>query len=133
MKILIILLLSVGIICAQERKTALATWDANTELDLKGYRIYYGTSPHNYTKNWHIGNKTSVVVDSLEVGKTYYLALTAYDLSGNESGFSDEVTFFVAPDIDSTAPAIPRNFKVVIDTNKGTISVTVGDTTEVKN
>ena len=37
---------------------------------------------------------------------TYFWVLTAYDISGNESGYSNEVT----TSLDSTSPAPPQNF-----------------------
>ncbi|HNY66049.1 MAG TPA: fibronectin type III domain-containing protein [Deltaproteobacteria bacterium] len=68
------------------------SWKANTESDLSGYRIYYGTSTRDYTYALNVGNTTSVKVDGFIEGTTYYLALTSYDYSGNESGFSSEAS-----------------------------------------
>ncbi|MCX5832974.1 MAG: fibronectin type III domain-containing protein [Deltaproteobacteria bacterium] len=70
-------------------------WDANGEPDLAGYRVYYGTSSGNYTASADIGNNTHCVISNLEPGVTYYLAATAYDSEGNESGFSDEIVYAV--------------------------------------
>lgn len=68
------------------------TWNANSESDLQGYRVYYGTSSRNYTTNTDVGNVTSYTVSGLATGATYYFAITALDTSGNESGFSGEVS-----------------------------------------
>ena len=68
------------------------TWDANRESDLSGYRIYFGTqSNRNYADLVDVGRVNSYKINGLDEGKTYYFAVTAYDNSGNESGFSDEV------------------------------------------
>jgi len=46
-------------------------WDANTESDLAGYRLYYGTSTRNYPNNFDIGNVTPHTVPNLVDGQTY--------------------------------------------------------------
>ncbi|HNW60327.1 MAG TPA: fibronectin type III domain-containing protein [bacterium] len=70
----------------------LVTWDANTESDLAGYRIYYGVAPSVYPEMVDVGNVTSYTIQNLTEGQTYYLVVTAYDRSGNESLPSTEVT-----------------------------------------
>ena len=67
-------------------------WNPNTEPDLAGYRIYYGTASREYVDSIDVGNTTTYGLDGLLEGVTYYIALTAYDTTGNESGFSDEVS-----------------------------------------
>jgi hypothetical protein len=67
-------------------------WDPNTEYDLAGYNIYYGIQPGNYDSITDVGNVTQYTVSNLEAGTQYYFAVTAYDTSGNESDFSEEVS-----------------------------------------
>jgi hypothetical protein len=59
--------------------------------DASGYRIYYGHASEHYASSIDVGNVTSYTLD-LPVKKTY-IALTAYDDSGNESSFSNEVSW----------------------------------------
>lgn len=70
-------------------------WGANGEPDLSGYRVYYGTSPGEYQQSFgqgiNAGNQTSYLVSGLASGQRYYFVITAYDTSGNESGYSNEV------------------------------------------
>jgi hypothetical protein len=66
-------------------------WQANTESDLAGYRVYYGTSSRSYGPPVPVGNVTSYRIDNLKPGSTYYFAVTATDSFGNESGYSQEV------------------------------------------
>lgn len=72
--------------------SAVVAWDPNTESDLMGYKLYVGTSSGVYGAPIDVGNFTDYEVKNLEPGRTYYFAVTAYDLSGNESSFSDEIT-----------------------------------------
>ncbi len=67
-------------------------WDPNSEPDLGGYKIYYGTESGNYINFIDVGNVTSYTMGSLLDGITYYVAITAYDSAGNESNFSGEVS-----------------------------------------
>lgn len=66
-------------------------WDANTEPDLAGYRIYYGFSSKSYSHTIDVGNITEYTLTGLDEGKTFYLAATAYDEERNESDFSKEL------------------------------------------
>ncbi len=66
-------------------------WDANTEPDLAGYKIYYGTASGNYSHNIDVGNVTEYTLTGLDDGVTYYLAATAYDADNNESAYSVEL------------------------------------------
>ncbi len=90
------------------------TWDANSESDLAGYKIYYGTQSGNYTVSVDAGNTTSVTVNIQDTNKTYFFAITAYDTAGNESGFSQEASLFIPPPSDTQAPNSPKNVTVVL-------------------
>jgi len=59
--------------------------------DLAGYKVYTGISSGNYTQNIDVGNVTSYTATNLSAGTTYYFAVTAYDTSGNQSSFSNEI------------------------------------------
>ena len=79
-------------------------WDAVTEnvdsspcTDLAKYRIHYGFSSGDYTSSVDVTSATSRQICNLQVGKTYYFAVTAIDTSQNESGYSNEVNSFINP------------------------------------
>lgn len=69
------------------------TWDPPTE-PYAGIRVYYGTSPGNYTSTINAGIVSTYTVKGLASG-TYYFALTAFDASGNESDYSSVVTMTI--------------------------------------
>ena len=75
--------------------TARVTWNKNTESDIAGYWVYYGTSPSNYDYLVGVGTTPSIDIAGLQAGKTYYFAVTARDTSGNQSGFSRQVSITI--------------------------------------
>ena len=68
-------------------------WDANSEPAVAGYKVYYGTSSQYYSSSVDAGNATNYTLTGLEEGKLYYFATTAYDSSGSESGYSNEIAY----------------------------------------
>jgi len=77
-----------GVICAASLRIS---WNPNTEPDLSGYRIHYGNASRSYDHTLDVGNATDATISCFLEGWTYYIAVTAYDYSGNESSFSQEV------------------------------------------
>jgi len=79
--------------------------------DVAGYKLYQGGSTGNYTNAIVVGKATSVTVSNLLVGATYLFAVTAYDSSGRESAYSNEISYTVPcplnqpPTIALTSPA----------------------------
>ena len=74
--------------------TASLTWNANTDTDLAGYKVYKGTSSGTYTAPVATIPKgtTSYTATGLQTGTTYFFIITAYDNAGNESLHSNEVS-----------------------------------------
>lgn len=79
------------------------SWNRNTEPDLAGYKVYYGTSSGHHSEVIDVGLVTRWVVDGLQPTTKYYFVVTAYDSSGNESEPSEEVS---AVTLDRTPPAL---------------------------
>jgi hypothetical protein len=63
--------------------------------DLDGYRLYYGLSSGEYTESEDVSQQTTSMLSGLEGGRTYYVSVTAYDSSGNESDYADEASVHV--------------------------------------
>lgn len=63
-------------------------WDGNnTEPDLAGYRIRYGTSPGDYSLGVKVvpAGTTTTTITGLDAATTYHFVAHAYDYSNNES------------------------------------------------
>jgi hypothetical protein len=133
--------------------SAVLVWDANSEPDLAGYKIYYDTSSHSgscpegYGANVvDVGNVTTYTIGThpgdpdLVYGQTYYFSITAYDDASpaNESDCSSEVSKLInAPTItnvtsDKTDGTYDTNAVIDIDvtfseavTSTGVVIVTL--------
>jgi chitinase len=71
------------------------SWSPNTETDLAGYKLGYGTSPRTqtpYTQTVVINDRNATSWPLTLSPGVYYFGLRAFDASGNDSGFSAEVT-----------------------------------------
>jgi hypothetical protein len=80
-------------------------WDANSESDLGGYKIHYGTASKNYQYSVDVGKSTGCTISNLQEAKTYYFAATAYDTGNNESDFSAELAYTI-PVLDTDKDGI---------------------------
>ena len=82
-------------------------WGANSESDLKGYKVYQGTTSGSYGPSVDVGNTTIYTARNLQAGVRYYFAITAYDNNGNESPPSIEVSLQTsAPSSATIQPGI---------------------------
>lgn len=67
------------------------SWQANPATDLNGYTLYWGTQSGNYTSNLTLPKTTlSRAFTGLDTALTYFFALRATDLAGNQSALSLE-------------------------------------------
>src|SRR5688572_30590533 len=70
-------------------RAATATWDRNTEPDVAGYRLSYGTAPGVHTVVLNVGNVTTYQFYP-PPGKRYYVVVQAYSTRGELSQKSVE-------------------------------------------
>ena len=68
-------------------------WDPETDPNVAGYKVYYGTASRSYQYNNDAGKNTTSTVSNLQTGTTYYFAVTAYNATDIESGYSAEVSY----------------------------------------
>jgi hypothetical protein len=99
-------------------------WEQDLPTDMGGWKLHYGLSSGSYTQVIDIPYSTcdmtktppaceatkniAMVVGGEEA--IYFFALTAYDTSNNESGFSNEVSKY----LDFIAPPNPATFTATI-------------------
>jgi len=70
-------------------------WDPSVSSSVAGYRLYYGVSSRVYTNVIDVGSANFATVSNLVDSTTYFFAVTAYDVAGLESDFSDEISYTV--------------------------------------
>lgn len=131
---LCILLLSLLMPIVSFADSATLTWNANTESDLAGYKLYQGTVSGQYGPPVDLGNVTTytLTLPTLTIDQTYFFAITAYDKSSNESKLSAEVNKKVAgtpPIVSQSGPSalplqftgtVPETFTTVVNISKPT-------------
>ena len=79
-------------------------WNSNTEPDIAGYVLYSGTNSRSYDKSNFVGNVTSNMPIGFMEGVNYFVAVTAKNVAGLESDFSNELSF-ILPITGETPPA----------------------------
>lgn len=90
-------------------------WDPSPDATVIGYKIYYGPAPAGYTNSVTLGNVTNATIVNLVVASTYYFAATAFDGSGLESDFSNEVLHTIQTSTNPPSlniPTVPTLLKV---------------------
>lgn len=81
----------IGIAATAEAATVTLAWDPNSEPDIAGYKLSYGTTSGQYTTTVDVGHVTTHTLTNLAGGVTYYFVLQAYNASGT-SPYSNEVS-----------------------------------------
>ena len=69
--------------------------DGSLFNDLAGFKVYYGFESGIYTGMRFVKDRTICVIDNLPGDTTIHLAVTTYDMSGNESDFSEELQTYL--------------------------------------
>jgi hypothetical protein len=105
-------------------------WDPNSEPDLAGYKVYFGTASRTYGAPITLGKVTTYTVTGLTPGRTYYFAVTAYNTAGLESGYSNEVSATIpASKCDANADGSENvlDLQVIINVILGIRSAATGN------
>lgn len=110
--LLVLFFQAFGFLHSLTAETITLMWDANSEGDLAGYKIHYGTRSKVYEWMIDVGDTTSYTISNLTCGEVYFFAVTAFDTAGNESAHSDEI-YGVAGTIEgSIALVSPYNYEL---------------------
>ena len=86
-------------------------WDGGTNAAyLAGFRLYQGGASHSYNTNNPVdaGTNLQATIGGIVPGNVYYFAVTAYDISNQESAFSAELVYAPLP-----APPPPTGLNVL--------------------
>lgn len=89
---------SIGMTLIALYQSVIVQWLPNSEPDLAGYKVYYGTASQSYSRIIPVGLSTQYTISDLEPGYQYYFAVAAFDTAGNESPLSNEVSIFIEND-----------------------------------
>src|SRR5437773_753713 len=100
-------------------------WNASTGA--AGYKVHFGTASGAYGTSVDVGTRTTYTVTGLAAG-TYYFAVTAYDSSGVQSGFSNEATAAVTGG-DKTPPVISAVSSSSVTFSSATVTWTTNEQT----
>lgn len=117
MRSLLPLLLAVQAFAADVNVTL--TWDANTEADLAGYRVYWGDKTGAYTQQTEVA--TNRVTLALPQSQMAFLVVTAFNTGATESAFSKEFVYFVKAPGEIRIPNPPQNVKAPRELNQARI------------
>src|SRR6516164_5791524 len=85
-------------------------WQPSPDPNVIGYNLYYGTSSRGYTNEISLGNTTSATISGLVGGVTYYFAATSYDATGDESDFSNEISYNIPTSVIFLSNLHPGSF-----------------------
>jgi hypothetical protein len=113
---IIIYILLYSSICFSANYSLTFSWTPNVEPDLAGYRLYQRDASSDYStaKFYPIPKEAAQhTIGNIETISPLFFVLTAYDLSNNESGYSNEVSF--AP--DTIPPIAPGGLQINITVN----------------
>ena len=90
------------------------SWDANPEGDIAGYIVHYktgdadfpyeGTGASEGDSGIDVENVTGATLSGLAPWAAYHVAVTAYDIDGNESWYSRDVEVTLQPGVDTATP-----------------------------
>jgi hypothetical protein len=91
--------------------TLTLAWDPSGDTNVAGYRLYEGTASETYTNVLDVGTNLTATLSGLAGGQTYYLALTAYDITGLESEFSGQIIY----EVPVSTPPVPAHLVISKD------------------
>lgn len=95
------------------------SWNANTESDLSGYNVYFGTASRTYSGYKAVSNTTTnTSITNLTPGTTYYFAVTAKNTADQESGYSGEISYNVPVPVNNPPVANSQSVSATEDVPK---------------
>jgi hypothetical protein len=102
-------------------------WNGSPSAEVTGYRIYYGSATGSYTNSVAVGNVMAITVPGLTIGVPYYFVVVAFDASGMESLFSNEIIYIVPGGLAQLQLRVAANKQAIL-----TLTGQVGHTYEIQ-
>jgi hypothetical protein len=68
-------------------------WEESQSPDVAGYKVYLGPGSRRYERCYVTGLTNGTVINDLPTYRDIFIAITAFDSSGNESDYSPEFLF----------------------------------------
>ena len=118
---IVLLGLSLAASPARALHTVTLAWNANSETNIGGYKLYYGTATRAYTNVVNVGNVTTFSIPDLVEGVTYFFAVTAYNTLGAESDFSTEAVASGTFRVESLIRAVPTGYTITWASTPGAV------------
>lgn len=98
-------------------------WEENSENDISGYILYFDNdntgAPYEGDASImgepspiDVGNNTDYIIKGLDKDSTYFFALKAYDISGNKSDYSNELTAVLTNIEQPDTIQMPKDFSL---------------------
>lgn len=124
-------LLIVATAASAQAATINVAWDANTESNISGYRVQYGTKPGEYTGSVNTTGTSTDIAD-LQADTIYYFVVTAKDSNGLEGTPSAEIEFSSTSDTltDDDGDGMPNSWEYahgLTGTDSGSANGPMGD------
>ena len=95
-------------------------WDPSASPDISHYNVYYGTSSGDYNSQEATpDNRIVFTVTGLNDGTAYCFAVTAVDMYGNESAYSNEVCTDAGEEHGTPEPVLIFVDTIVANPNLG--------------
>ena len=101
-------------------------WDHSKSSNAAGYLVSYGTQSGKYTTTVKAGYVTSVTINGLTEGTTYYFSVQSYDSAGTLGSPSSEISGKVAGPVPALSISCPS--PVLTSPDGKAISVTLTPT-----
>lgn len=121
------LLQVLGLRVTTDGSSVFLAWDNLPSSELAGYNVYYGTVTGHYIQRRTVDKAAnSLTIRALPVGTTYYFAIRAYNATGEETVFSQEVGVSVGNPRTSTSPLAANSLPTKTPQTGGQVSGETG-------